>query len=201
MKRFRIILAAAAAIALSGCSSIPGGTEIAAVATSAVDALTGPDTDYKNYLTSCRAQVKAQADAIEADSKALQAGLTSGDEKTQYGATLIMAFKAGQGGPRIGCSLERNPRLTELLFKNSSVLDFGMRLYEVNRADKRFSRQLDADKEMNRDRMDFQRDMEDRRNRLITTLTGDELELRESAQDDAYRRQQLEQQAPPAPAQ
>ena len=193
MKRFLAFFLAAA---LTACSSIPGGTELAAVGTAAVDALTGPDTDYKNYLASCRAQMKAQSDAIEADSKALQAGLTSGDEKTQYGATLIMAFKAGQGGPRIGCSLDRRPGFTELLLKNNSLLDAGLRLYEVNRADHRFKRQLDADKEMSRDRMDFQRDMEDRRNRLITTLTGDELELRQQQNEYDLDRRRLDQQAP-----
>ncbi|MDO8903951.1 hypothetical protein [Hydrogenophaga sp.] len=197
MKRFRIILAAAAAFALSGCASIPGGSEIAAVATSAVDALTGPDTDYKNYLTHCRAEINAQRLAIEADSKALQAGLSSSDEKIQFGSLILLAAKSGMSGPRVGCSVERKRGFTELMFQNSNLLDFGLRLYEVNRADHRFKRQLDADKEMSRDRMDFQRDMEERRNRLITTLTGDELELRESQQDYELERRRLDQQAPP----
>lgn len=195
MKRIIAIIAVAA---LTGCSTIPGGTELAAVGTAAVDALTGPDTDYKNYLTSCRAQIKAQIDAIEADSKTLQAGITSSDEKTRYGATLTMAFKAGQGGPRIGCSLERNPRLTELLLKDGSALEFGYRMYRDHKQDGQFKRQLAADERMNRENRDFQRDMEDRRNRLITTLTGDEKELRQQQNEYELDRQRLENQAPPA---
>lgn len=193
MKRFLAFLLAAA---LTGCASIPGGTELAAVGTAAVDALTGPDTDYKNYLTHCRAEVRAQQAAIEADSKALQAGLTSSDEKIQFGSLILLAAKTGMAGPRVGCTVERKRGFTELLLQNSNILDFGLRLYEVNRADKRFSRQLDADKEMSRDRMDFQRDMEDRRNRLITTLTGDELELTRNRQEFELDRQRLDQQAP-----
>lgn len=193
MKRIIEIIAVAA---LTGCASIPGGTELAAVGTAAVDALTGPDTDYKNYLTSCRAQIKAQGDAIEADSKALEAGLTKGNEKTQYGAMLVMAFKAGQGGPRIGCSIERNPRLTELLLKDGSALEFGYRMYRDHKQDGQFKKQLAADERMNRDRMDFQRDMEDRRNRLITTITGDEYQLREQQNEYELERQRLDQQAP-----
>ena len=194
----RIIAIFAAALALTGCASIPGGTELAAVGTAAVDALTGPDTDYKNYLSHCRAEVKAQAEAIKAESEVLAAGLSSGSKETQQGALLVMAFKAGQGGPRVGCSVSRKKGFTELLLENNSMLDFGLRLYEVNRADKRFSRQLAADQEMNKDRMDFQRDMEDRRNRLITTLTGDELQLREQQNEYELDRRRMDQQAPPA---
>lgn len=193
MKR---LIATIFAALLTGCASIPGGTELAAVGTAAVDALTGPDTDYKNYLTHCRAEVNAQRAAIEADSKALQAGLTSSDEKIQFGSLILLAAKSGMAGPRVGCSVARKKGFTELLLENNSMLDFGLRLYEVNRADKRFSRQLAADQEMNKDRMDFQRDMEDRRNRLITTITGDEFQLREQQNEFELERQRLEQTAP-----
>lgn len=199
MKRLFSILAAA--LALTGCASVPGGAELTAVATSAVDALTGPDTDYKNYLSHCRAEVNAQRAAHEADSKALQAGLTSKDEKIQFGSLILLAAKSGMAGPRVGCTVDRKKGFTELLLQNNSMLDFGLRLYEVNRADKRFSRQLEADKEMTKDRLEFQRDMEDRRNRLVTTLTGDELELRQQQFDYDLERRRLEQQAPPPAAQ
>lgn len=189
MKRFLLILAAA--LSLTACSTIPGGTEVAAVASSAVDALTGPDTDYKNYLSHCRAEVKAQADAIKAENEALAAGLSSGSEKTQYGATLIMAFKAGQGGPRIGCTVARKKSMSELLLGESDLLRIGVDLYRENRAESRFKRQLEADQEMLKDRLAHERQMTRENNDLLTTLTGDKLLLQESSQDDAYRRAQL----------
>lgn len=187
----RISVVFAAVLALSGCASIPGGQEIAALGTSAVDALTGPDTDYKNYLASCRAQMRSQMEAVEAESKLLQAGLSSKDAETRYGTTLILAFKAGQGGTRIGCSLDRRPGFTELLLKNNSILDAGIQLYGINRADKRFQRQLDANKEMARDRMEFELGLEDRRNDLLTTITGDKLQLRESEQGFQLERDRI----------
>lgn len=189
MKRLLIIITAV--LALAGCSTVPGGQEMAGVAASAVDALTGPDTDYKNYLTHCRAEVKAQADALEADSKALQAGLTSGNEKTQYGATLIMAFKAGQGGPRIGCTAQRKKGLAELAFEKSDLLDLGFRVYDRNRESKERQKDRETAKELSEKRMEHERDMNRQNNDLLTTLTGDKLRLQDSAQDDAYRRAQL----------
>ncbi len=175
MKRFFLILGAA--LALSGCGTIPGGEAVTAAVAGVSDALTGPDTDYKNYLSHCRAEVKAQADAIEADSKALQAGLTSGNEKTQYGATLIMAFKAGQGGPKIGCTVARKKGAMELLLGESDVLQLGVELYRENRAGARFNRQLEADKQMQRERLEHEREMNRQNNDLLTTLSGDKLEL------------------------
>lgn len=198
MKRIIAIFAVAA---LTGCASIPGGTELAAVGTAAVDALTGPDTDYKNYLSHCRAEVNAQRSAIEADAKAMEAGLKSADKDIRFGSLILLAAKSGMAGPRVGCSVARKKGFTELLLENNSMLDFGLRLYEVNRADKRFSRQLEADKEMSKDRMDFQRDMEDRRNRLITTLTGDELELRGQQNEYELERRRMDQQPLPLPVQ
>lgn len=194
MKRFLLIIAAA--LSLTACSTVPGGAEVAAVASSAVDALTGPDTDYKNYLSHCRAEVKAQADAIKAENDALAAGLSSSSEKTQYGATLIMAFKAGQGGPRIGCTVARKKSMSELLLGESDLLRIGVDLYRENRAESRFKRQLEADQEMLKDRLAHERQMTRQNNDLLTTLTGDKLQLQESSQDDAYRRAQLEHTIP-----
>lgn len=187
MKRtlYRLLAAGAVALALTGCGTIPGGETAAAAVAGVSDALTGPDTDYKNYLSHCRAEVKAQADAIEADSKALQAGLTSGNEKTQYGATLIMAFKAGQGGPKIGCTVARKKGAVELLLGESDVLQLGVELYRENRAGARFNRQLEADKQMQRERLAHDREMNRQNNDLLTTLSGDKLELNKEANRSA----------------
>lgn len=187
MKRtlYRLLAAGAVALALTGCGTIPGGETAAAAVAGVSDALTGPDTDYKNYLSHCRAEVKAQADAIEADSKALQAGLTSGNEKTQYGATLIMAFKAGQGGPKIGCTVARKKGAVELLLGESDVLQLGVELYRENRAGARFNRQLEADKQMQRERLNHEREMNRQNNELLTTLSGDKLELNKEANRSA----------------
>lgn len=177
MKRLLTILAASLAVLLTGCGTIPGGEAVATAVAATTDALTGPDTDYKNYLSSCRSEVKAQSDAITADSKALEAALSSGNEKTQYGATLIMAFKAGQGGPKIGCTAARKKGAVELLLGESDLLSLGVELYRENRAGARFNRQLQADKQMFRDRITHESEMNRQNNDLLTTLSGDRLEL------------------------
>lgn len=143
----RLLLSFACAFALAGCAGMPGSDVLTAGVAAASDALTGPDTDYRNYLTACRSEVKAQAEAYEADTKALQAGLTSGNEKTQYGSTLIMAFKAGQGGPKIGCTFARKKGNMELLMDggDNGLVGLGKFLYSENRAASRFERQLEAD--------------------------------------------------------
>lgn len=175
MKRLFTIICAA--LALTGCGTIPGGDAAAAAVASAADALTGPDTDYTNYLKHCRAEVTAQKDAIVADNEAMRAALTSGNEKTQYGATLIMAFKAGQGGPKIGCTVSRKKGAMELLLGESDMLQLGVELYRENRAGARFNRQLEADKQMQRERLNHDREMNRQNNELLTTLSGDKLEL------------------------
>jgi len=175
------LLAIAAALSLAGCASIPGSELITTSVAAVSDALTGPDTDYKNYLSHCRTEVNAQRDVAKADAEALTAALSKGNDKTQYGATLIMAFKAGQGGPKIGCTVARKKGNMELLLGESDLLDAGLRLYEINRSEKRFSRQLAADKELARERFAHDRQMADRQNDLLTTLSGDKIELTREA--------------------
>lgn len=183
MKRLLSLIAIGllAAITLPGCAAVPGGDALTGAAATVTDALTGPDTDYKNYLTHCRAEVNAQRDVVKSDNEALKAALTDGNEKTQYGATLIMAFKAGQGGPKIGCTVARKKGAVELLLGESELLRVGVDLYRENRAGARFNRQLEADKELARTRMEHEREMADRQNDLLTTLSGDKLELTREA--------------------
>lgn len=193
----RSILALAVAAVLSGCASVPGSQELAAVGTAAVDAFTGPDTDYKNYLTACRYQIKSQVEALEADSKALAAGLSSADKETRQGTLLVLAFKAGQGSPRVGCSIDRRPGFTELLLQNNNIVDSAIRLYGINRADRQFSRRIEVEKELAQDRMNFEFQLEQLQNDLITTITGDKIELQESQQQFQLDRARIP--AVPAP--
>lgn len=187
MKRtlHRLIAAGAMALALTGCGTIPGGETATAAVAAAADVFTGPDTDYTNYLKHCKAEVGAQKDAIVADSQAMQAALTSGNEKTQYGATLIMAFKAGQGGPKIGCTVSRKKGAMELLLGESDLLNFGKDLYFESRETSRFNRKLEADKQMQRERLNHEREMNRQNNELLTTLSGDKLELNKEANRSA----------------
>ncbi|HAX23045.1 MAG TPA: hypothetical protein DCY64_22505 [Hydrogenophaga sp.] len=172
MKRTRLALLLAVALALSGCAGIPGGEALTTGVAAVSDALTGPDTDYKNYLSHCRAEVKAQADAISADSKALEAALTAGNEKTQFGAILLLAVKAGQGGPKIGCTVARKKGAVELMLGESNILELGVDLYRENRAGARFKRQMEADNE--RFRLSTNRATTEQRenNNLLRDLVG-----------------------------
>ena len=173
MKRiFQSLFAAVLAVALTGCAGIPGTEAVTAGAAVISDVLTGPDTDYKNYLTACRAEVKAQSDAISADSKALETALTSGNDKTQYGATIIMAMKVGQGGPKLGCTMSRKLGAAELLLGKSDAVDKALRLYEINRDEKRFKSQMEFEREALRITTESQRDARRDNNRLLTDLAG-----------------------------
>ena len=173
MKRiFQSIFAAVLAVAMSGCAGIPGSEAITAGAAVVSDVLTGPDTDYKNYLSHCRAEVKAKADAATADSVALQTALSSGNDKTQYGATLIMAFKAGQGGPKITCTAERKRGAVELLLGESDVLQLGVDLYRENRAGARFKTQMEFEEKALKITTDAARDARRDNNRFISDLAG-----------------------------
>jgi hypothetical protein len=185
----RLIAAALLAVSLTGCGALTGADAIATTVAAASDVLTGPDTDYKNYLSHCRIEVQAQRDAIKADTEALKAALSDGNDKTQFGATLIMAFKAGQGGPKIGCTAARKKGAVELLLGESDLLRLGVDLYRENRAGARFNRQLEADKEMTRERLSHDREMADRQNDLLTTLSGDKLEqFKAQAEADSQAR-------------
>lgn len=179
MKRFFLLIASA--IALTGCAGIPGGEAVTAAVAVASDVFTGPDTDYTNYLKHCRTEVTAQKEAIVADSKALEAGLTSGNEKIQFGSLVLLAAKSGQAGPRIGCTVARKKGAAELMLGESNILELGVELYRENRAGARFNRQLEADKELARTRMAHERGMADRQNDLLTTLSGDKIELTREA--------------------
>ena len=173
MKRlFQSLCAAVLAVAMAGCAGIPGGEALTAGVAAVSDAFTGPDTDYRNYLTHCRAEVKAKADAAEAESLALQTALSSGNDKTQYGATLIMAFKAGQGGPKINCTAERKKGNMELLLGESDLLQLGMDAYRENRAGERFKKQLEFDAKALKITTDANRDARRDNNRMIMDLTG-----------------------------
>ena len=168
----RLLSAALLALSLTGCGTLTGADAIATTVAAASDVLTGPDTDYKNYLSHCRIEVQAQRDAIKADTEALKAALSDGNDKTQFGATLIMAFKAGQGGPKIGCSAQRKKGAAELLLGDSDLIDVGLRLYEINRSEKRFNRQLDANERSEARRLGHERDMEQGRGDLLRDLAG-----------------------------
>lgn len=173
MKRiFQSLVAAVLALAMAGCAGIPGGEALTAGVAAVSDALTGPDTDYKNYLAHCRAEVKAKADAATARSTTLQTALTSGNEKTQYGATLIMAFEAGQGDPKISCTADRKKGNMELLLGESDLADKALRLYEINRDEKRFKTKMEFEREALKITTDAQRDARRDNNRMIMDLTG-----------------------------
>jgi hypothetical protein len=179
MKRIlcRLLAAGAVALALTGCGTQQLATEaVVGLASEAADLLTGPDTDYKNYLSACNKQVAAQVKAYEEESKALATAIASPNEKIQFGALILVAAKGGNG-PRIGCSAERKKGWLE----GGNVVDAALRLYEENRRNKRAEKQLESDEKRDLARMRHDQQMADRNNDLLTTLSGDKLELQRDA--------------------
>jgi len=176
----RIILIIGAMLALSGCTTMPGGETATAAVAAAADVLTGPDTDYKNYLSHCAKEVAAQKDVARADLEALKAGLEKGNEKIQFASLVLLAARTGTS-PKIGCTVSRKKAFTELLLENSNIIDAGIQLYRENRDQARFQKKLEADKELSTERMRHEREMARQNNDLLTTLSGDKLELQRDA--------------------
>jgi hypothetical protein len=174
MKRICLKLAASLAVllALPACGTIPGSDAVTAAAAVVTDAFTGPDTDYTNYLKHCRTEVAAQKEAAVADSKALEAGISSSNEKIQVGALVLLAAKTGAGGPKIGCTMARKPSISELLLGDGELLDLGKDLYLDSRAEKRFNRQLEANERSEARRLEHDRGVEKDRADLIRDMAG-----------------------------
>lgn len=187
----KLFVLMACAIGLAGCSALGDLPATAVGAVAAVVGPSAPSTGYTAYLAHCAKEVEAQRQAINADNAALQAGLQSDNEKTQFGSLILLATKSGSTGPRIGCTVDREPGTVELFLGKGDIVDKGLRLYQINRDEKRFTRQLEANKELAESQMAHDRQMRAQNNDLLTTLTGDKLQLQNSTQDDGYRRAQL----------
>lgn len=176
----RLIAAGAMALALTGCGSMPAGEATTAAIAGVTDMLTGPDTDYKNYLAYCAKEVAALKAAAEAENGALKAGLDNKNEKIQFASLVLLAAK-NNNSPRVKCGAERKRSFTEMAFENSNIIDLGLRLYEENRESKRFEKKLESDEKRDLARMAHDREMTRRNNDLLTTLSGDKLELQRDA--------------------
>jgi hypothetical protein len=172
------LLALAAAAALSGCAGMQSlGTDaVVGLASEVTDVLTGPDTDYKNYLSACNKQVAAQAKAYEEESKALATAITSTNEKVQFGALILVAAKSSNG-MKIGCSAERKKGWLE----GGNLVDVALRIYEENRRNIRARKQLESDEKLGLRQIDATLQSQRVNNDLLTTLSGDKLELQRDA--------------------
>jgi hypothetical protein len=178
MKRLIASGIAALSLLLSGCAGMSQlGTEaVVGLANEAADVLTGPDTDYKNYLSACNTQVRAQVKAMEEENKALATAMTSTNEKIQFGALILVAAKSNNG-PKIGCSAERKKGWLE----GGNLVDVALRIYEENRRNIRARKQLESDEKLGLRQIDAQLQSQRVNNDLLTTLSGDKLELQRDA--------------------
>ena len=174
------LIALAAAASLAGCSSMPASEVTTAAIAGVTDMLTGPDTDYKNYLAYCAKEVAATKSMTESDNNTLKAGLDSKNEKIQFASLVLLAAK-NNNSPRVKCGAERKRSFTEIAFENTNILDLGLRLYEENRESQRFQKKLESDEKRDLARMAHDREMARRNNDLLTTLSGDKLELQRDA--------------------
>lgn len=188
MKRiFQSLFAAVLAVAMSGCGSIQqlGADAALGVVQEVTDVLTGPDSDYKNYLSTCLKEHTAWLKSQEERSTTTRTALASPHKEIAFSAFVQFAVEGARGSAVPKCSVERKPGWLE----NTNVFDIAFRVYQENRAGSRFNRQLDADKELAKARMDHERRMTRENNDLLTTLTGDKLEqFKAQAEADSQAR-------------
>lgn len=186
MKRF--FLLTASALALTGCAGMQqlSTDAVKGVIEQVSDVLTGPDSDYKNYLATCLKEYTAYIKAKEEEGSALKVGLASTHKEIAFGSLLMIAVNSGrETAPR--CSVERKKGWLE----SGNIFDVALRVYEENRRNVRARKQLESDEKRDLRRMDVDLERNRQLNDLLTTLSGDKLQLQNSTQDNDYRRAQL----------
>jgi len=172
------LLALAAAAALSGCAGMQalGADAITGIVSEVTDVLTGPDTDYKNYLTTCLKEYKAYLDDREDRNATTRVALQSPHKEIAFSALLQFAVEGAQyRAPK--CSVERKPGWLE----NTNIFDIALRVYQINRDGVYARKQLESNEKIGLRQIDATLQSQRVNNALLTTLSGDKLELQRDA--------------------
>lgn len=175
------LLAFAAAAALSGCAGVQSlGTDAAlGIASEVADVLTGPDSDYKNYLATCLKEYKAYLDDREERNKTTRIALASPHKEIAFSAFVQHAVEgATVRSPK--CSVDRKPGWME----NTNIFDIALRVYQINRDGVYARKQLESNEKIGLRQINAQENATRQLYNLITTLSGDELNLRRDARGE-----------------
>jgi hypothetical protein len=175
-------LIALAAVSLTGCAGMQslGADAVTGIVSEVTDVLTGPDTDYKNYLSTCLKEYKAYLDDREDRSKTTRIALASPHKEIAFSAFVQFAVEGAQyRAPK--CSVERKPGWLE----NTSIFDVLLRVYQINRDGVYARKQLESNEKIGLRQISAQQDNTRQLYNLITTLSGDKLELQRDARGAA----------------
>lgn len=172
------LLALAVVVSLSGCGSLQqlGGEAVVGVVQEVSDVLTGPDTDYKNYLSTCLKEYKAYLDDREDRSKTTRIALASPHKEIAFSAFVQHAVEGAQvRSPK--CSVDRKPGWME----NTNIFDIALRVYQINRDGVYARKQLESNEKIGLRQISASQESTRQLYNLITTLSGDKLELQRDA--------------------
>jgi hypothetical protein len=172
------LLALAAAAALSGCAGMQslGADAVTDIVSEVTDVLMGPDTDYKNYLSTCFKEYKAYLDDRKDRNETTRVALRSPHKEIAFSAFVQHAVEGAQFHvPK--CSVERKPGWLE----NTSIFDILLRVYQINRDGVYARKQLESSEKLGLRQISAQQESTRQLYNLITTLSGDKLELQRDA--------------------
>lgn len=174
----RFLTPIALAVSLAGCGSMQQlGTDAAlGIAGEIKDVLTGPDSDYKNYLSACIREFDAALKSQETRAETLKTGLGSTHKEVAFGSLLMIAVDSGRQ-VRPTCSVERKPGWME----GGNIWEIMLRVYEINTTRTYARKKLESDEKLGLRQIASQENSQRQLYDLITTLTGDKLELQRDA--------------------
>lgn len=180
MKRtlHRLIAAGAVALALAGCGSMQqlGAEAAVGIVEEVTSVLTGPDTDYKNYVATCLKEYKVWIDFQKERGETTRVALASPHKEIAFSAFVQFAVEGAKtAAPK--CSVERKPGWME----NTNIFDLALRAYEVNTTRTYARKKLESDERIGLRQIAAQQEGTRRLYDLIITLSGDKLELNKEA--------------------
>lgn len=172
------LITLAAIVSLSGCSTLQqlGADAALGVVQEVTDVLTGPDTDYKNYLSTCLKEYKSYLDDRKERGNTTRVALASPHKEIAFSAFVQFAVE-GAKDTTPKCSVERKPGWME----NTNIFDLALRAYQINRDGVYARKQLESNEKIGLRQISSQEASTRQLYNLITTLSGDKLELQRDA--------------------
>lgn len=166
-------LALAASLALTGCGTAETLLAGAGIAGGIVSSLS-ENKEYDKYADTCKEIIKAAEVAATAEAAVLTA--VAKQENMGGQVLLYMAMKPKTTAFQ-QCALALPKSFLATLAESGNILNFVATIYGENRASARASRQLQMQKELGLAQLSNTRDMKELEAALISTLTGQNLQV------------------------